>query len=113
MEMADARYEFRSPETALVRARTEVHRFPPQALQAVVEPGLQVAERTQKLADAALEEAWARCRNLLFPLTVIVAVTALLLKLRQLEGPTRHQHSEAAGFSRPSGQRRGTEQHPP
>jgi len=86
MEVSDARYEFRTADTILIQARTSVHRSAPAAVAEVAGPGLELAQRTDAIANAALEQAWARRRNLLFPLAAIVVLIVLLaLKLRRLE----------------------------
>jgi hypothetical protein len=86
MEVSDTRYEFREAGALLIQARTSVHRASAAYMDEVAKPAFALAERTERVARVAKDEAYARRRNLLLPLAVIVLLMVLLaMKLRQLE----------------------------
>ncbi len=87
MEVSDEQYGLREDiRPKLVAARTQIHAFDPDVVQAAVKDGLAAAATTRASAEATLAEAEARRRNLLLPLAVILLLMGLLyLKLRQLE----------------------------
>ncbi|HVN83265.1 MAG TPA: cytochrome c3 family protein [Candidatus Binatia bacterium] len=86
MEVSDTRYEFRNARALLIQARTGVHHFSATAVDEVAKPGFELAQRTGTVARAALAEAYARRRNLIFPLAIIAVVMILLaIKLRRIE----------------------------
>jgi predicted CXXCH cytochrome family protein len=94
MEVSDARYEFEDAGQILIKGRTAVHRFSADAVVSVVKEGLDLCKKTKTVANAAIEDAATRRRNLLFPIGIIgLLILALALKLRQLERPASKPES--------------------
>jgi hypothetical protein len=86
MEVSRIRFELVTADDALTRARTDVHRFQLAAVHTTASAGLAVAREASKAADRALADRDYRRKGLFVSLAVIlVAIAALLLKIRDLK----------------------------
>jgi hypothetical protein len=89
MEISRIRFELSKADDALTTARTEVHRFQVAAVHTAASSGLVVAAAATKAADGALAERDYRRKGLFISLGIILlAIAALLLKIRDLKGPS-------------------------
>jgi predicted CXXCH cytochrome family protein len=79
MEVSGPRYDLRSAFDALTNARTQVHSFKPEPLDAALEEGLQVTASVNALAEDALREHTRRRVWLAATLLPILIVVGLLL----------------------------------
>lgn len=92
MEVSRARFDLSDAHDSLLNARVLVHAFSPEALDEVVDPGLEVSNRSYQEGLDALEQLRFRRNGLAVSLAIIVlTVLALYLKIRQLEG-REHSH---------------------
>jgi hypothetical protein len=91
MEVSDEQYTYRERvRPQLIKARTETHLGNAAATVQVAQEGITSATASAVAAQATIDEADARRRNLLIPLALIAALMLLLyLKLRQIEGRRR------------------------
>ena len=86
MEVSRIRFELSKADDALTTARTDIHRFQVAAVHTTASAGLAVAREASKAADSALAERDYRRKGLFVSLAVIlVAIAALLLKIRDLK----------------------------
>jgi hypothetical protein len=86
MEVSSAKLELTSGHEALVKARVSVHTFRDSEVQKIADPGLEVAQRANQAGVAALAELNFRRKGLAISLiTILVAITGLYLKIRQIE----------------------------
>ncbi len=90
MEVSDEQYALREEiRPQLIKVRTETHLGDPGRVAAEVDDAIKAATASQETAQRTLAEAWARRRNLVFPIALIVILMLLLYaKLRQLERRT-------------------------
>lgn len=87
MEVSKIQFELSKADDALTTARTDVHRFQVAAVHTSAASGLAVARAATKAADRALAERDYRRKGLFISFGIIVvAIAALLLKIRDL-GP--------------------------
>jgi predicted CXXCH cytochrome family protein len=85
MEVGDQEIALNEARTRLVLARTEVHAFNPESLDAVVNEGSKILEGVDRAGADALDELAYRRRGLFVSLALIlIVVTALGLKVRDL-----------------------------
>jgi predicted CXXCH cytochrome family protein len=85
MEVGDQEIALNEARTRLVLARTEVHAFNPESLDAVVNEGSKILEGVDRAGADALDELAYRRRGLFVSLALIlIVVTALGLKVRGL-----------------------------
>jgi hypothetical protein len=86
MEVSRIRFELSKADDALTTARTDIHRFQTAAVHTAASAGLSVARAASEAADRALAERDYRRKGLFVSLAVIlVAIAALLLKIRELK----------------------------
>ena len=86
MEVSRIRFELSKADDALTTARTDIHRFQVAAVHTTASAGLAVAREASKAADRALAERDYRRKGLFVSFAVIlVAIAALLLKIRDLK----------------------------
>jgi len=87
MEVSRIKFDLNEARSRLVDARVVIHGFSPSLLDAAVKPGMEIAEKARVQGIAALDEAGFRRKGLALSLIVIVlAITAIYLKIRQIEG---------------------------
>jgi predicted CXXCH cytochrome family protein len=85
MEVGDEEIALNEARTKLVLARTEVHAFDPAALEVVVNEGTKILQGVNHAGADALDELAYRRRGLFVSLALIlIVVTALGLKIRDL-----------------------------
>jgi predicted CXXCH cytochrome family protein len=85
MEVGDQDIALNEARNKLVLARTEVHAFDPAALDLVVAEGTQILDGVNRAGADALDELAYRRRGLFVSLgLILVVVTALALKIRDL-----------------------------
>ena len=88
MEVSSPKLELASAHEALIKARVNVHTFQDAEVEKVANPGLEVATRADQAGVAALAELNVRRKGLGISLiTILVAITGLYLKIRQIESP--------------------------
>ena len=98
MEVSRVRFELSKADDALTTARTDVHRFQAAAVHTTASAGFAVAQSARKDADRALEERDFRRRGLFVSLgLILVAIAALLLKIRTLPGGRVQQSEGSSG----------------
>ncbi len=86
MEMSDEELTLREARNRLTLARTEVHTFDPQAVQGVLEEGLNLVHQVNQAGDAALAELRFRRWGLAISLAaILIVVVALAVKIRQID----------------------------
>lgn len=96
MEVSRARFDLSDAHDSLLNARVLVHAFSPDALDAVVEPGLDVSARSYQEGLDALEQLRFRRNGLAVSLGIILlAVVAIYLKIRQIEREEPSQRTNA------------------
>ena len=87
MEVSRTRFELSKVDEFLTTARTDVHRFDAAAVHTTASAGLAVTQSAKKEADRALAERDYRRKGLFVSLgLILVAIAALLLKIRTLPG---------------------------
>ena len=87
MEVSRTRFELSKADDSLTTARTDVHRFQVAAVHTSASAGLAVARSAGKAADRALAERDFRRKGLFISLgLILVAIAALVLKIRTLPG---------------------------
>jgi predicted CXXCH cytochrome family protein len=90
MEVSRIKFDLNEARNHLIDARVVVHRFSPEELEAVVKPGMDIAERAHQQGLQALDEAGFRRKGLALSLVVIgLAILAIYLKIRDIEKSTR------------------------
>ena len=86
MEMSDAHLQLTAANEEFVKAKTQVHRFRLEAVEAPVSAGLTGARKSYEMGEGALHERDVRQRGLLLSLAfVFVTVAGLWLKIRRIE----------------------------
>ena len=86
MEVSQAQFDLNGAREALVKARTAVHAFNPDAVKRETEPGLAIAEKAYARGVRALEDLRFRKGGLGVSLLIIVALIAgLVMKIRQVD----------------------------
>ncbi|HEU5320244.1 MAG TPA: cytochrome c3 family protein, partial [Methylomirabilota bacterium] len=86
MEVSQARFELNGATDALVKARTAVHAFSPDAVRKEAEAGLAITTRAHARGVRALDELRFRRAGLTVSLVVIaVLIAGLVLKIRQVD----------------------------
>ena len=91
MEMSDARLQLAAANEELIKARAQVHRFRPEALEAPVGGGLTAARKGYEMGIAGLHELDVRRRGLLVSLAaILVTVGGLWLMIRRIERAKPH-----------------------
>jgi predicted CXXCH cytochrome family protein len=91
MEVGDQELALHEAGTTLVLARTEMHSFNPDALDAVIGDGIKIVTAVNEGGNRALAELRYRRRGLFLSLgAILIFVAALGLKIRSLN--QRHPH---------------------
>jgi hypothetical protein len=86
MDVADARYDLKDANQALVLSRVAIHSFSAHELADVARPGIAVLAAAQKSGDAAVHEYYFRRQGLVVSTSIVTLLVILLyLKIRQLE----------------------------
>jgi hypothetical protein len=86
MEISTPRVELVSARDALVKARRTVHSFDPAEVQKLTNEGVGISEKVYQAGELALRERDHRRQGLGIALIIIlVTITALYLKIRQME----------------------------
>lgn len=94
MEVSGPRYDLRQAFDALTNARTQVHSFKPEPLDAALEEGLLTTASVNDLAEEALREHTRRRIWLAVSLLpILIVVGLLLLYIRSLPTPGRETPS--------------------
>lgn len=89
MEVSAAQVDLSGAADALIKSRTAVHAFDPEAVRREVEPGLEAAETGVVRGREALHDLWIRRVGLGVSVAIIlVLIVGLVLKLRQIERST-------------------------
>lgn len=87
MEVSRFQFDLRDARDKLIDARVLIHSFAPGEVTAVVAPGLEVAGKAHQAGVKALADFQFRRKGLAVSLIFIaLAVMAIYLKLRQVEG---------------------------
>ena len=90
MEVGDQELALREARTKLVLARTEMHGFKPEALDAVVSEGMKIVTSVNQGGNRALAELAYRRKGLFVSLgAILLVVVALALKIRELDRRSR------------------------
>jgi hypothetical protein len=90
MEVSRPLFELKDARDKLINARVVIHGFSPELFGAAVNPGLEVAKKTNRAGLDALAELQFRRKGLAASLIVIsLALSAIYLKIRQIEGRNR------------------------
>jgi hypothetical protein len=86
MDVADARYELKDANQALVMSRVAIHSFKVSELAEVARPGIAIIASARKVGEDAVREYYFRRKGLVAS-TLIVTLLAILLflKIRQIE----------------------------
>jgi hypothetical protein len=93
MEVSRIRFELSKADDALTSARVDVHRFQLAAVHTAAAGGLDVARSAVKAADRTLAERDYRREGLFVSLAfILLAIAALLLKIRTLPPPRPPSH---------------------
>ena len=96
MEVSQALFELEDVGNARTRARSAVHTFRSDPVREEVAVGLEIADRaTQRGEDALTEHRLRRVGLGLSSLVILLLITALLLKIRQMDSrprPLREEH---------------------
>ncbi len=88
MEVRGPKFDLREAETALTKARTEIHSFAPAAVNQSLEKGLQVAADVQTRAEQALGQyTYRRIWLAVSTLPILLVVVLLLMYIRALPIP--------------------------
>ena len=89
MEVSGAKVELASAHESLIKARVNVHTFSDATVQKLTEEGVQTADKSYQAGVTALHERDVRRKGLGISLIAIVlAISGLYLKIRQIEsGP--------------------------
>ncbi len=91
MEVSRATFDLGRADDALVRARADVHLLRPSAVKEIASSGLTIARSARTAGLKALAERDYRRRGLFLSLGLIVlAVAALVLKIRDIDRRPRH-----------------------
>jgi hypothetical protein len=91
MEVSSAKLELANAHEALIKARVNVHTFRDAEVKKVVDPGLKIAQGANQAGVAALAELNFRRKGLGISLiTILVAIAALFLKIRQIESGSKN-----------------------
>jgi nitrate/TMAO reductase-like tetraheme cytochrome c subunit len=86
MEISSAKLELASAQEDLVKARVNVHTFRDEEVGKLSKQGLEIATRSDQAGVAALAELNVRRKGLGISLiAIVVAITGLYLKIRQIE----------------------------
>ena len=86
MEVSQATFDLSGAGDALVKARTAVHAFSPEAVAKEAEPGLAVAAKAYARGVRALDELAFRRRGLGISVVIILAlIGGLVLKIREVD----------------------------
>jgi hypothetical protein len=86
MEVSQAQFDLAGARESLVKARTAIHAFSPDAVKKETEPGLAIAERAYARGVRALDELRFRKRGLGVSLVIIIAlIGGLVMKIRQVD----------------------------
>jgi len=88
MEVSRAKFELNDAHHKLINARVVIHTFSPDEVETVTNPGVEVAKKAHQAGIEALNELQFRRKGLAASLVVIfLAVVAIYLKIKQIEGP--------------------------
>jgi hypothetical protein len=86
MEVSKPRFELNDAKDALTQSRVLVHTFSTAELDKVINPGLEVSNKSYNAGEAALAELSFRRKGLAGSLVLILFLAALIyLKVRELE----------------------------
>jgi predicted CXXCH cytochrome family protein len=86
MEVSQAQFELNAATDALVKTRSAIHTFQPEAVSKEAEPGLAAAAKASTRGTRVLEELRFRRQGLAVSVVIILAlIGGLVLKIRQLE----------------------------
>lgn len=92
MEVSTPRVELVSARDALVKARRTVHSFDASEVRKLTDDGVGISEKAYQAGVLALQERDLRRKGLGVALIIIlVMITALYLKIRQMESPKSNQ----------------------
>ena len=90
MEVSSAKIELASAHTALVKARVNVHSFNDAEVQKLTDEGVGIAQKAYQAGVAALQERDFRRKGLGVSLIfIILVISGLYLKIRQIESPPK------------------------
>ena len=85
MAMDESLYDLREAKNALTRARVVIHRFTPEPVREVVDPGLTVARAVGQRTERRIADVSTRPRVLIVVWALVaVAVAALHVRIRRL-----------------------------
>jgi hypothetical protein len=94
MEVSQPKFDLRSAVNALTNARTLLHSFRVEPVEAALGEGQKVTAEVQKKADAALEEYTYRRKWLAATLVpIFIVIGLLLLYIRTMPVPQEPPHS--------------------
>lgn len=90
MEVSAAKVELASAHEALVKARVNVHSFSDAEVRSLADQGVETAQKSYQAGVAALHERDVRRRGLgLSLIAIVLAISGLYLKIRQIESRPR------------------------
>jgi predicted CXXCH cytochrome family protein len=86
MEVSRPKFELTEAKDSLTNARVLIHSFASDEVEKVINPGLEISEKSQKAGEAALADLSFRRKGLGVSLFFIVFVAVLIyIKVRQIE----------------------------
>jgi len=92
MEVSGPKVDLADAHEALVKARVNVHTFNDAAVRKQTEAGVEVAAKSYQAGLAALRERDYRRKGLgLALIAIVLAISGLYLKIRQMESEARNQ----------------------
>jgi hypothetical protein len=98
MEVSSARVELTSAHGDLIKARVNVHTFNPADVQKLTDAGVGLSQKAYEAGVAALKERDFRRKGLGVALVFIVlAISGLYLKIRQIESPLKKDETSGKG----------------
>jgi hypothetical protein len=94
MEVSTPKVELANAHEALIKARVNVHSFNAADVQKLTDQGVEISQKAYQAGVLALEERDVRRKGLGVSLIFIVlAISGLYLKIRQMESTPRDQSS--------------------
>ncbi len=99
MEVSQAQFELEDVNNALTKARSSIHTFHVEPVRTNVEAGLKLtAAGIARGRDALGEHTFRRQGLALSGLVILLLITGLLLKIRQLEARSAHANGAAGSL---------------
>jgi predicted CXXCH cytochrome family protein len=87
MEVSRVKFDLNSARDHLIDARVVIHAFAPEDLETAIKTGMEIADKAHREGLQALDEASFRRKGLALSLVIIiVAILAIYLKVREIEG---------------------------